>query len=107
MSRKAAKRLELDTEMAHLSARECLRVHREGRSFTLEHPRRSLALELSSWRELLAEPGVEAVPYSTCMFQGSRRRKQQILICNLPCFRDMGRVCSDPIGYVLVRASGI
>ena len=82
--------------MAHLSAKQCLRAHREGRAFTLEHPARSIALHLSSWRELVQEPGVRVISYTTCMFHGSRRRKQQVLICNRAEFQSLNRVCSDP-----------
>ena len=96
MSRKAAQRLQLGTEMAQLSARECMRAHAEGRAFTLEHPARSIALNLPSWKELAQSPGVEVIPYTTCMFAGSRRRKRQVLICNRPYFQSMHRVCTDP-----------
>ena len=50
-----------------------------GDYFTLEHPGRSLALHLESWQRLLGMEGVYVVEYTTCMFEGSKRRKCQVL----------------------------
>ena len=36
------------------------------------------------------------VPYTTCMFHGSRRRKHQVLICTRVEFQGMNKVCGDP-----------
>eukprot|EP00435_Cladocopium_sp_Y103_P058671 s40_g20.t1 len=56
---KAKKRkLDLDTQMADLSAEQCLQAHRTGKFFSLEHPRNSIARRLNSWEELEREPGV-------------------------------------------------
>lgn len=93
MSKKAKSRLVRDTIMANMAAEEALRAHERGGLFTLENPARSLALELPSWKKLLCSPGVQAVFYTNCMFPDSRRRKNQVLICNSPAFRPMGRVC--------------
>ena len=81
MSPKKKRKLEDDTHMANLAAEKCLSAEREKKFFTLEHPGRSLALHLQSWKRLLAEPGVREVKYHTCMFEGSRRKKSQVLIC--------------------------
>ena len=94
MSGRARKKLEDDTEMADLSARTCLQRHRAGKWFSLEHPGRSLALHLKSWRELQAEPGVMKLEYTTCMYEGSRRRKRQMLLCNHDSFIPMSKVCN-------------
>ena len=47
-----------DTIMANLAADECLLAHRAGNGFTLEHPGRSIALNLDSWVRLMQEPCV-------------------------------------------------
>ena len=94
MSERARKKLEDDTEMADLAARTCLRQRRSGKRFSLEHPGRSLALHLKSWKELQAESGVMKLEYTTCMFEGSRRRKRQILICNDEAFAPMAKTCN-------------
>eukprot|EP00435_Cladocopium_sp_Y103_P048347 s363_g14.t1 len=94
MSKKARTRLDLDTEMADMSALECARAHQEGKVFTLEHPGRSIALELPSWKALRETPGVREINYHTCMFEGSRRKKYQVLITNGEEFTPMGRLCT-------------
>lgn len=94
MSKKSRKRIDLDTEMADLSAQRSLEAHRKGKGFTLEHPGNSIALHLDSWKKLLESEGVSRVNYHTCMFEGSRRRKFQVLITNRVSFHSMGRICS-------------
>lgn len=94
MSKKSRKRIELDTEMADLSAQYSLDSHKEGKGFTLEHPGNSIALHLDSWKKLLESEGVERINYHTCMFEGSRRRKFQVLITNRKCFRKLGLLCN-------------
>ena len=69
--------------MADLSAEQCLRAHRTGKSFSLEHPRNSIARRLKAWEALESEPGVFSTEYHACMFEGGRRRKAQILIHNI------------------------
>ena len=93
MSQKSRKKLDDDTEMADLSAQQCLKKHKTGRFFTLEHPGRSLAHNLESWRELETQPGVRVLEYTTCMFEGSRRRKSQSLVCNHEAFSPMSLIC--------------
>ena len=81
--------------MANMSAEYCCDIHLQGRKFTLEHPGRSIALNLSKWKELRSLPGVRTVFYNTCMFQGSRRKKFQVLITNEPIFEEfIGKLCS-------------
>ena len=86
MSRKAAARLKRDTEMADLSALQAEKSANAGRKFTLEHPGRSLALHLPSWKRLLKRDDVHVIYYHTCMFKGSRRKKHQVLISNEKSF---------------------
>ena len=95
LSHKARKRLEADTEMAVMAAERCLVRHRAGRLFSLEHPGRSIALELPEWAKLREEPGVFCSFYHTCMFEGSRRRKFQVLIHNLPELRGIEKLCES------------
>ena len=83
------------THMADLAADSCKKCHEEGRFFTLEHPARSLALHLESWKKLLGCKGVFCVFYTTCMFKGSKRRKCQVLICNHEVFHVMEKCCSQ------------
>ena len=71
-----------DTEMADLSADLCLERASHGKGFTLEHPGNSLALHLDSWKRLMGHPDVHVIHYHTCMFEGSRRKKLQVLITN-------------------------
>ena len=82
MNRKQKTRLELDTKMAELSAESCLRKQQGGKYFSLEHPANSIAWSLDSWRNLARQEGVERYLYSTCMFEGSKRRKMQALLTN-------------------------
>ena len=94
MSNKQRKRLETDTEMADLAANSCLEALESGRIFTLEHPFRSLARHLPSWKKLERAEGVSCIEYSTCMFEGSRRKKRQVLIPNSDSFiKEIGREC--------------
>ena len=44
-SAKTMERVKNDTFMAQLAAKCCLKAHRSGRAFTLEHPGRSRALD--------------------------------------------------------------
>ena len=93
MSHKAKKKLEDDTSMANLAAEQCTKKHLEGSYFSLEHPGRSLAHNLDSWRGLKELQGVRVLDYTTCMFEGSRRRKFQSLVCNHEAFEPMSLVC--------------
>ena len=77
------RKLDLDTQMADLSAERCLQAHRAGKSFSLEHPRNSIARRLRTWEALESEPGVFSTEYHACMFRGGRRRKAQVLIHNI------------------------
>ena len=96
MSVKSRKRLELDTEMADMAARDCLRRHRNGKRFGLEHPEGSIARQLPSWRELQEEPGVFCTKYHACMFSPCKRRKRQVLIHNVPELDEgLGLVCHN------------
>ena len=90
MSAKSRKKLEDDTSMADMSAEMALEAHEKGDLFTLEHPRRSLAQHLPSWKRLLAMEGVVLTPYHTCMFEGSRRKKSQMVIHNHRNFNSHG-----------------
>ena len=62
------RKLELDTDMADLAATNCLKAHRSGKYFSLEHPLNSIARELESWRRLERESGVFLAKYHACMF---------------------------------------
>ena len=79
--------------MAEEAARLSIARHERGQSFSLEHPGRSLALELPSWKRLVSLEGVRQTFYHTCMFEGSRRRKWQVLVHNLPELECMGLTC--------------
>ena len=93
LSSKSRRKLDDDTSMADLSANESLEAHKRGDLFTLEHPRRSLAQHLPSWEKLLREEGVALTAYHTCMYEGSRRKKSQMLIHNDERFKTMGLLC--------------
>ena len=93
MSSKAKRRLELDTNMADMAAKDCIDADERGKVFTLEHPGRSIALHLESWKTLLQRRRVRAYHYHTCMFVGSRRKKFQVLITNSEYFLAMEREC--------------
>ena len=56
------RKLDLDTQIADLSAEQCLQAHRAGKSFSLEHPRNSIARRLRTWEALESEPGVFSPP---------------------------------------------
>ena len=83
MNKKQRSRLESDTSMADLSAEKCFEALEAGRYFSLEHPEGSLPRELESWKKLSRDPRVLMVKYTTCMFEGSERKKRQILITNV------------------------
>ena len=78
------RKLDLDTHMADLAAESCISAHREGRHFSLEHPRNSLARGLVSWQKLERMSGVQTTSYHACMFHPCKRRKSQVLIHNIP-----------------------
>ena len=78
------RRLDLDTQMADMAAKDCISSHRAGRYFSLEHPKNSIARRLDSCVELEGLPGVFTTEYHACMFEGCRRRKSQVLIHNIP-----------------------
>ena len=96
MSKKARLRLEKDTCMAVDAAENCIKRHKSGKAFSLEHPGRSIALELPAWKRLRNMEGVFSSFYHTCMFPGSSRRKHQVLIHNREYLRSMERTCPDP-----------
>lgn len=87
------RKLELDTEMADMAARECLKTHLSGRYFSLENPKNSIARELDTWKTLEGAEGVFSTEYHACMFRGSRRRKAQVLIHNYPPLKRVGVLC--------------
>ncbi len=98
MTSKQRSRLETDTAMADLSALKCQEALESGRFFSLEHPEGSLARELKSWKSLTSDPRVEVVRYTTCMFEGSERKKRQILITNVSTLRQfVGKVCNGSV----------
>lgn len=87
-------KLELDTEMAEMAANDCISRSKRGRAFSLEHPRNSIARSLESWKTLESMPGTIVTEYHTCMFEGSKRRKHQVLIHNTPELQDaIARIC--------------
>ena len=95
MSRKARLRLGKDTEMADMAAKDCISRHKRGKWFSLEHPGRSIAFDLPSWQELVNLEGVHVTRYHTCMFDGSSRRKAQVLIHNTTELTELGKICES------------
>ena len=55
---KQRKRLQNDTLMADMSATECWEAAERGRGFTMEHPLKSIAMNLPSWVKLLGRNDV-------------------------------------------------
>ena len=95
MTKKQRGRLDADTCMANLSADKCFQALSEGRFFSLEHPEGSIARSLPSWKKLASHPEVETIRYTTCMFEGSERRKRQVLLTNVSTMRAViGKVCN-------------
>ena len=95
LSPKQRKRLQNDTLMADMSATECWEAAERGKGFTLEHPLRSIAMNLPSWVKLLGRDDVVKIEYHTCMFEGSRRKKAQALITNRRHFEKyVGLTCT-------------
>ena len=77
MSVKSRKRLELDTAMADMAAKDCLERYEAGKFFGLEHPEGSIARHLPSWKILQSKEGVYCTKYHACMFslaKGGRDR---------------------------------
>ena len=90
------RKLDLDTCMAEMAAKDCIRRSKAGKFFSLEHPRNSIARNLDSWKDLEALPGTIVTEYHTCMFRGSKRRKHQALIHNMPQLVPLiGRLCQQ------------
>ena len=90
------RKLELDTQMADMAARDCELAHADGRYFSLEHPKNSIARGLESWRRLEGLEGVSSTEYHACMFEGCKRRKSQVLIHNIPGMGEaIGRKCGS------------
>ena len=70
------------------------RCPQERKILLLEHPFNSIARHLPSWRALQEESGVYATQYHTCVFEGSKRRKNQVLIHNVKELdEEIGRLC--------------
>ena len=98
MSKKQRARLECDSRMADMAAEDCWSAAQHGKPFSLEHPAGSIALSLKSWKRLIEREDVEKVEYTTCMFEGSRRRKRQVLITNVKEFKKhIGLSCSGGV----------
>ena len=98
MTRKQRKRLDNDTSMADLSAEACWDRAERGRGFSLEHPYGSIAWELPSWKRLKGRSDVFWVPYHTCMFEGSQRKKKQALLTNVESLaRSMSKLCEGTV----------
>ena len=57
------RKLKLDTQMAHMAARDCTIARANGRYFSLEHPKNSIARGLESWRRLEGLEGVFSTEY--------------------------------------------
>ena len=88
------RKVELDTDMAEMSAVECLKAHRSGRYFSLENPKNSIARQLKPWKDLEGEVGVFCTEYHACMFAECRRKKAQVLIHNMaPLVDFIGKIC--------------
>eukprot|EP00435_Cladocopium_sp_Y103_P040890 s1234_g11.t1 len=84
--------------MADMSAVFCLDRAERGKGFTLEHPGNSIALHLDSWKRLMDHPDVHVIYYHTCMFEGSRRKKYQVIITNRKKFiKFLGKQCSGSL----------
>lgn len=67
---------------------------RAGKGFSLEHPAGSIAWSLDTWIELSNHPGVVRYVYSTCMYEGSRRRKMQAILTNKEKIgKELSKVC--------------
>ena len=89
-------RVDRDTKMAVMAARDCLSRHRKGLPFSLEHPANSIARSLDEWKELEAEPGVYKVFHHHCMFDPCKKRKYEIVVTNIPTLQTkIGRRCED------------
>ena len=94
MSRRQLTRLKLDTKMANLAGESAWESAEKMKGFTLEHPLNSIAWHLESWQKLRARHDVHFIEYHTCMFEGSRRKKNQALLTNRSAFQShIGRKC--------------
>ena len=92
------RKVEDDTKMAESAANHCIQAHREGKFFSLEHPKNSIARKLPSWEELESMEGVMCTEYHTCMFYPSERKKSQCLIHNIPALAaPLGKLCQGPV----------
>ena len=95
MSKKQRRRLDDDTKMADMAAELSFEQAEAGKGFTLEHPAGSIAWSLDSWVKLSSRPDVELYTYSTCMYEGSKRRKMQGLLTNVSEIGEqLNKVCS-------------
>ena len=91
-----SERVRKDTVMAKMAAADCQLAHSQGDGFTLEHPGRSLAHELSEWKQLAATPGVFQVFHHHCMFADCRHRKYQVVYTNiLEVVDEIGLLCKS------------
>ena len=82
--------------MADFAAEMCIRFHREGLPFSLEHPGRSIARKLDKWVELQNSPGVSCTEHHHCMFEPCEKRKFQVLINNIEGFdEEIGLLCKS------------
>ena len=85
---KSRQRVEDDTCMADIAATQSIEAVQDDRLFVLEHPSRSLALQLDSWLRLQSMAGVFVLVYSACAFPPCKRNKLQMLITNIVELRE-------------------
>ncbi len=70
-------RLERDAKTANLYANGAGKIQANGKTFSLEHLRRSIALGLKSWEKLYATEAVIVTHCRACMSAPRARRKSQ------------------------------
>ena len=94
LPRAKRRKLEADTQMAEMAANDCLSRISEGKLFSLEHPKNSIARELPSWKAFKSHESVFVTEYHACMYKGCERRKSQVLIHNVKQLRRLARICA-------------
>ena len=96
LSGKDKLRVDHDTFCADFSALSALERHRNQKFFSLEHPGRSHAHSLPSWKALRDTPGVFHDECHACMYPPCKRRKLQSLTHNIPELRGhVSLLCQD------------
>lgn len=106
-ARRATDREKVDVgnELAKITFMDASAARAAGKIVTIENPTNSYIWDLAEARALAAEPGMQKIEFTNCMFRGGQRNKKTTLLTNsveiVEEFRDKmcaGRAACDRTG---------